>query len=73
MELQQELHHCKTGVGSPSVTIPDLTPSPHTIRAISSAISEKEIASNETSRPSQTIETAFVPCEGCHRLVLSFV
>ena len=70
MELQQELHHCKTGVGSPSVAIPDFT-SPETIRAISSAISEKEIASNETSRPSQTIETAFVPCEGCHRSALN--
>ena len=62
--LEQELQKYKTGVGCPSISAidtQDYSSGP------SSSVSRVEIARDESSRPSQTIETAFVPCEACHR------
>ena len=66
-ELEQELQQCKTGVGCPSFSTIDTQD--FSLKA-GSVVSRAEIARDESSRPSQTIETAFVPCEACHRFVL---
>ena len=64
--LEQEVQQYKTGVGCPSfgtIEKEDYSLIP------GSSVSRTEIARGESSRPTQTIETAFVPCEACHRLV----
>ena len=62
-ELEQELQQYKTGVGCPSFSGVEMFDS------TLSSVSRTEIARDESSRPSQTVETAFVPCEACHRFV----
>ena len=62
-EMEQELQQYKTGVGCPSFSRGEIYDSSL------SSVSRAEIARDESSRPSQTVETAFVPCEACHRFV----
>lgn len=68
-ELEQELQQYKTGVGCPSYS--SLSTQDYSMIP-GSSVSRTEIARDESSRPSQTVETAFVPCEACHRFVRKF-
>lgn len=72
-ELENELtkyHEGVTNVPSRPLTghslsgsaLPPITPHP----------AEPSIAKDNSNKSSQTVETAFVPCESCHRVQLNF-
>ena len=67
MELVLEVQQCKTGVGQPSFSSLSEISIENRSLISGSSISRTEIARDESNRPTQTLETAFVPCEGCHR------
>lgn len=68
-ELLLEVQECKTGVGQPSISSLSELSFENRRLICGSSVSRTEIARDESNRPTQTVETAFVPCEGCHRLV----